>query len=135
MKKLLFVLFVLNLSFFAFSQENTRFLGFNLTSGISSYHAINEEFPDPDLEYWHEASFSNGFDVNYSIRKNKFVIGAAFGIDIIRNKFFLNDDSAFVDGSVQYVGLQYSSMHSQFLIHLSPFVRWNFIQNEKFALF
>lgn len=127
-------LFTILLTFFlftsVFSQEKERFLGFNFTPGISDFYGEPSVYHEPPVS---KGLFSSGFDLNYGINHNAFSYGIAFGIDILRTKnVYYFDSTSIVIILPEYIGLEYTAISSQYILHLSPFLRWNFITKDKF---
>ena len=124
-------LFVIN----AYSQEKESFLGFNLTPGVSFFYYDGPIFPGK-----FEPLFSPGFDFSYSQKVNSFTFGLSAGVEVIRNDYINKVDTfSMMDTNMNityvYVGLESSRLLSQYRVHISPLIRWNFLQKGKIDFF
>jgi len=127
MKKVLVILLLVNLSLVCYSQLNQHVLGFNITPGSSSFIDHGFDYSFDEIISYYEPVFSPGIDVNYSFQRNSFTFGIAVGVEVLRVRFIsLMDSISIDDNPPEYIGLETNTVLSQYLVHVSPFVRWNF---------
>lgn len=121
-----------------YSQEQESYLGFNITPGISYFYMTNYDEPIFSGEF--KPMLSPGFDFNYSRNVNSFTFGLSVGMEVIRDDYINEVDTlTMMDTNMNithvYVGLNTSDLLSQYRVHISPSLRWNFLQMEKIDFF
>lgn len=120
----------------AFAQE--KLFGLNLTPGVSFFYVTKND--GTVLKDNYAAMFSPGFDINYTQKRNSLSFGLSVGLEIIRDNYSMKIDSfSIMDSNMNvssiYGGLKYNNLYSQYRFHVSPMIRWTFLQKEKVGFF